>query len=67
MTSYLFYYLRDHRLEGSEEIQAGDDDGAIGVAEARSAGRTVEIWDGWRRVRVLAPVKTSLGPAQRQT
>jgi hypothetical protein len=55
MSSYRLYYLQAAMLAGSDEIDAPSDVEAARIARGREPERTVEIWQGERRVRTLLP------------
>ena len=54
MSRYRLFYLRDNLLVGAEDIEAADDQAAVRAAEAQGRGQRVEIWDGHKRVNVVA-------------
>ena len=57
MGSYSLYYLLGNALTGSDSIEAADDMEAKRIARERADGRTVEVWNGYERVGVLARPK----------
>jgi hypothetical protein len=59
VASYHLYYLRDNRLIGAENIEAADDTQAVHIAKRRGDGQAVEIWNGHRRIRIVAPARAS--------
>jgi len=54
MARYHIYYLHQGMLVGSDAVEAADEVEAARLASARSDGRTVELWDATRRLRVIA-------------
>lgn len=67
MARYHLYYLKEGMLVGSDAIDADDDRDAARLAKARADGRTVEVWDSSRRVRVIAPLKADPGEIRQAT
>jgi hypothetical protein len=65
MASYHLYYLLGNALTGSDKIDAADDGEARRIARERAGARTVEVWNGYERVGVLArgKVKAAAGQA----
>lgn len=55
MTSYNLYFMRNGQLLGGDKIEASDDREAGRIARDRAEGRSVEVWDAHRRVRIVAP------------
>jgi hypothetical protein len=53
MSSYRLYFLQAAMLSGSGEIEAPSDVEAARLARSLEPTRTVEIWQGERRVRTL--------------
>ena len=53
MARYHIYYLHQGMLVGSDAVEAADESEASRLASARSDGRTVELWDATRRLRVI--------------
>lgn len=56
MARYTLYDLDGFRLIESGEVEADADDEAVRIARERGTGDHVEIWEGPRKVRVVAPV-----------
>jgi hypothetical protein len=58
MTYYRLYRLAEPggRFVGFEEIEAGDDAGAVAQAEAYAGRQALELWCGKRKVKSFAPV-----------
>ncbi len=57
MASYSLYYLLGNALTGSDKIEAADDREARRIAMERAGAGTVEVWNGYERVGVLARPK----------
>lgn len=57
MARYHLYFLKQGMLVDSSAIEATDDREAAQLAAAQCDGRTVEVWNASRRVRVIAPPK----------
>jgi hypothetical protein len=57
MARYHLYFLRDNKLVGSDQIEAADDREAARIARDRGDGQVVEVWNGHRRVRTVAPAR----------
>ena len=53
MARYHISYLHQGMLVGSDAVEAADESEASRLASARSDGRTVELWDATRRLRVI--------------
>ena len=58
MATYHLYYLRQGMLVGSDDIEAPDDGEACRIAAECCDGRTVEVWNDYSRIRVLAAEPT---------
>ena len=57
MARYHLYFLKQGMLVDSSAVEAADDREAARLAATRGVGRTVEVWNPSRRVRVIAPPK----------
>ena len=55
MARYKVYNLDGFKLVRSGEIEAEADDEAVEIARRHGTGDHVEIWQGSRKVRVVAP------------
>ena len=55
MTRYRLYNLDGHRLIRIGEIEAEADEEAVRIAKREGTGDHIEIWEGHRKVRVVAP------------
>lgn len=55
MARFHLYFLRQGMLVGSESVDATDERDAARLAREHSDGRTVELWDATRRIRIIAP------------
>ncbi len=55
MARYRVYSLNRCELIRIGEIEADADEEAVRIAKAHGTGDRVEIWQGGRRVRVVAP------------
>lgn len=63
VASYHLYYLRDHRVVGSDSIDAADDNEAVGIAREQGKGQVVEVWNAHSRIRVVAPARAAPAPS----
>ena len=59
MTYYRLYLLNGSHIESAVEIQAANDQEAIGIAGAGPHPQARELWCGARRVQVFAAAPTS--------
>jgi hypothetical protein len=59
MARYSVYNLDGLRLVETVEIEADADSEAVQIAKERGRGDHVEIWQGSRKVRVVAPTKAA--------
>ena len=61
MARYKLYNLDGHRLIGIGEIEAEADEEAVRIAKRDGTGDHIEIWEGHRKVRVVAPSSAASG------
>lgn len=54
-TYYLYFVGPTGRIMGREDIAAEDDPQAIALADRKSDGRAMELWQGSRQVKLFAP------------
>jgi hypothetical protein len=59
MTRYTIYDLDGFRLVETDRIEAANDEEAVRLAKAHGTGDHLEIWQGSRKVRVVAPSKVA--------
>lgn len=64
MADYHLYYLVGNALTGSDRIEAAGDREAKRIARERAGAQTVEVWNGYERVGVLARPKAKAAPRQ---
>ena len=64
MANYHLYYLQGNALTGSDHIEAADDQEARQIARERAGAQTVEVWNGYERVGVIARPKAKAAPSQ---
>jgi hypothetical protein len=64
MANYHLYYLLGNALTGSDRIEAADDQQAKQIARERAGAQTVEVWNGYERVGVLARPKAKAASGQ---
>ena len=59
MTRYRVYDLDGFKLVRIGEIEAEADEEAVEIARRHGTGDHVEIWQGSRKVRVVAPANAN--------
>jgi hypothetical protein len=63
MGRYTIYDLDGFKLVETDRIEADDDEEAVRLAKELGSGDHLEIWEGSRKVRVVAPSKVAGHPA----
>lgn len=64
MANYHLYYMLGNALTGSDKIEAADDREARRIARERAGARTVEVWNGYERVGLIACGKARIASGQ---
>jgi hypothetical protein len=59
MARYKAYDLNGFRLISIGDIEAEADEEAVRIAKRQGKGDRIEIWEGQRKVRVVAPADTA--------